>query len=95
MSALIINPVLGLVFFLELILTKEYSITDFISRGKSLEFEPEVSAGLSGNMGGHELLKSIFRVTEGLGVISSSILELKLNLFKTKTSFEVENENTE
>ena len=50
---------------------------------------------MSDNMGNHELLKSIFRVTEGLGVISSSILELKLNLFKTKTSFEVENENTE
>ena len=43
----------------------------------------------------HEFLKSVFRVTEGLGVISSSILKLKLNVFKTKTSFEVENENTE
>ena len=43
----------------------------------------------------HEFLKSVFRVTEGLVVISSSILELKLNLFKTKTSFEVEIKNTE
>ena len=50
---------------------------------------------MSDNMGYNELFKSIFRVTEGLRVISSSILELKLNLFKTKTSFEVENENTE
>lgn len=96
MSALIINPVLGLVFFLDVILTKEYSITsaDFISNkiigGWVIRVLPEVS----GNMN-HEFLKSVFRVTEGLGVISSSILKLKLNVFKTKTSFEVENENTE
>jgi len=98
-SALIINPVLGLVFFLDVILTKEYSITsaDFISNeiigvtpGWVIRVLPEVSDNMN-----HELLKSVFRVTEGLGVISSSILELKLNLFKTKTSFEVENENTE
>ena len=96
MSALIINPVLGLVFFLDVILTKEYSITsaDFISNkiigGWVIRVLPEVF----GNMN-HEFLKSVFRVTEGLGVISSSILKLKLNVFKTKTSFEVENENTE